>query len=88
MLRTDDDLLMSLSPQFRQYGKGSKEDPFSRVAHNIRNRHSNPRNNLARRLRRLLKTPGLFPSAEVIRLTDEQRAELDHWKGTPYEVRF
>jgi hypothetical protein len=50
MLRNDDDLLMMLESQHRQYAKGSKEDPYTRAAHNARNRQSNPRNNLRRQL--------------------------------------
>ncbi|MGV3561322.1 hypothetical protein [Larkinella arboricola] len=88
VLRNNDDLLLTLNRQQRQYAKGSKEDQYNRAAHNVRNRESNERNNLARRLRRVLDTPGLFPPAEGIRLTDEQRAALDYWRGTPYEVRI
>ncbi|WP_138993394.1 hypothetical protein [Larkinella sp. C7] len=88
VLRNDDDLLLTLNRQQRKYAKGSKEDQYSRAAHNVRNRESNERNNLARRLRRVLDTPGLFPPDEGIRLTDEQRAVLEYWAGTPYEVKI
>ncbi len=44
MLRNDDDLLLQLNDQHSQYAKGSKEDEYSRAAHNVRNAHSNPRN--------------------------------------------
>jgi hypothetical protein len=92
MLRNNDDLLMMLESQHRQYAKGSKEDPYTQAAHNARNRESNPRNNLRRQLiRHQQKTAhqlSLFQEQARFKLTDEQRALLDHWKGTPYEVRL
>ncbi|GAB2562439.1 hypothetical protein [Spirosoma areae] len=92
MLRQDDDLLLQLQSQSRAYAKGSKEDEYSRAAHNARNRDSNRRNNLRRQLIRHNKKKGgqqsLFPELAVFFLTNEQRAALDYWQGTPYEVRF
>jgi hypothetical protein len=91
MLYTDDDLLLLLQDQFRQYAKGSKEDDYTRTAHNVRNRHSNPRNNLRRRIGRVHGQPLIFDAAEVdsmVRLTDDQRAALDHWNGTDRELPF
>ena len=92
MLRNNDDLLMTLDSQHRQYAKGSKEDPYTQAAHNARNRESNPRNNLRRQLIRYQQKSAhqlpLFPELAGPTLTDEQRALLDYWKGTPYEVRL
>ncbi|QJD77816.1 hypothetical protein [Spirosoma rhododendri] len=101
MLRTNDDLLLTLERQHRQYAKGSKEDEYSRAAHNVRNKESNERNNLRRRIERNnfrqhleqhSQTTGgqlpLFPEFGAFQLTDAQRAALDYWKGTPYEVKF
>lgn len=55
------------------------------LAHNIRNVDSNGRNNLRRKIERILQEPGLFDSAEVVKLTVEQKRLLDHWKGTRWE---
>jgi hypothetical protein len=88
MLRANDDLMLTLGSQHRQYNKGSKEDPFSRVAHNVRNKESNQRNNLRRIINKVYQTPTLFDLANTVRLTAQQRAALDYWKGTPYEVRL
>ncbi|MFD2569967.1 hypothetical protein ACFSUS_04935 [Spirosoma soli] len=93
MLRNNDDLMLTLDHQHRQYAKGSKEDEYSRAAHNVRNQDSNRRNNLRRRLSRSLyeregQQQFLFPLSEMIHLTDEERAILDYWKGTPYEVKI
>jgi hypothetical protein len=91
MLRTDDDLMLTLDRQHRQYAKGSKEDLYSRAAHNVRNKESNERNNLRRRIERFNQTTGgqlfLFPEFRGFQLTETQQAALDYWKGTPYEVR-
>lgn len=87
MLRNDDDLMLTLQNQFKQYAKGSKEDEFSRAAHNVRNRHSNERNNLRRSINRINRQPTLFDVSGTLRLTPDQRAALDHWQGTRYEVR-
>jgi hypothetical protein len=91
MLRNDDTLMLTLDSQHRQYAKGSKEDEYSRAAHNVRNKESNERNNLRRRIERNQTTGGqlpLFPEVGVLQLTDAQRAALDYWKGTPYEIKF
>lgn len=88
MLRTQDDLLQTLERQHRQYAKGSKEDSYGRAAHNVRNKESNQRNNLRRDIDRIYNTPTLFDVTDTLRLTPEQRALLDYWKGTPYEVRL
>ena len=89
-LRNDDDLLLTLDSQHRQYAKGSKEDLYSRAAHNVRNQASNPRNNLRRQLiryqQRRVGQCSLFPDQDRVKLTDEQRALLDYWKGTPFEL--
>ena len=91
MLQHDDGLLMQLNARFSQYANGSKEDEFSRAAHNVRNTYHNPRNNLRRKIHRILNRHrgqlSLFPMASVIDLTNDQRAALDFWQDTPYEVR-
>lgn len=88
MLRNDDDLLLTLNNQFRQYAKGSKEDEYSRAAHNVRNVDSNRRNNLRRSINKIHREPTLFDVSDTLRLTADQRAALDYWQETPYEVRF
>ncbi|MBC3787259.1 hypothetical protein FHK02_3774 [Spirosoma sp. LMG 31448] len=88
MLRNDDALLMRLNGQFRQYVKGSREDDYRRTAHNVRNTDSNPRNNLRRAVLKIHRQPALFDLGPTLRLTAEQQAALDHWRGTPYEVRI
>lgn len=93
-LRADPDLLTEVERGRLQYAKGSKENPFDRAAHNLRNDDSNPRNNLARQLRRLLAPPAvgyplpLFTVAEVVRLTPNQLAILKPFEGTRYEVKI
>jgi|GEM_PF-2803264 len=77
MLRNDDDLLLQLNAQFGQYAKGSKEDEFSRAAHNVRNAHTNPRNNLQRSINKIYRQPTLFDVSDTLRLTADQRAALD-----------
>ena len=88
VLRNDDDLMLTLDSQYRQYAKGSKEDEYSRAAHNVRNADSNPRNNLRRRINRIYQNqnPTLFDLSQTVKLTDEQRTLLDHWQGTRYEL--
>ena len=86
MLHSDDDLMLTLQSRFKQYRKGSKEDQFSRAAHNLRNDNSNPRNNLRRSINKIHCQPTLFDVSDTLRLTADQRAALDHWRGTPYEV--
>lgn len=93
MLRTDDDLLLTLDSQHRNYTKGSKEDLYNRAAHNVRNKDSNPRNNLRRRINRIVYGPGgrqipLFALADTVRLSNADRAVLSHWRGTPYDLGF
>ena len=87
MLRKDDDLLMRLNGQFGQYAKGSKEDVFSQVAHNALNAFHNQPNNLRRRINRINQHLTLFDVSGIVRLTADQRAALDHWQGTPYEIK-
>ena len=74
MLRNDDDLMLMLDSQHRQYAKGSKEDPYSQAAHNVRNQITNPRNNLRRRVLRAINGAGggqlpLFPPAQMLTLS-------------------
>ncbi|GAB2567700.1 hypothetical protein [Spirosoma areae] len=79
---------MTLDRQHRQYAKGSKEDEFSRAAHNARNADSNRRNYLRKRIDRANQQPTLFDVSKTLRLTADQRALLDYWQGTPYEVKL
>jgi len=88
MLRNDDDLLLQPNARFGQYAKGSKEDEYSRQAHNVRNAHSNPRNNLRKDIEKIYRQPTLFDVSKTVRLTPNQRAVLDYWRGTPYELRL
>ncbi|SOD96399.1 hypothetical protein [Spirosoma fluviale] len=88
MLRNNDDLLMRLNSRFDQYAKGSKEDDYNRAAHNVRNTHSNPRNNLKRAVLKIYREPTLFDVSSTLRLPADKRALLDHWQGTPWEVRL
>ena len=87
MLQHDDGLLMQLNARFSQYANGSKEDEFSRAAHNARNTYHSPRNNLKRSINKIHRQPTLFDVSDTLRLTADQRAALDFWQGTPYEVR-
>ncbi|ADB41827.1 hypothetical protein [Spirosoma linguale] len=90
-LRENLDLLAEVEQGRKRYAKGSKENQFERAAHNLRNDESNDRNNLARRLQKLIaieegKPLPLFAPKEVIRLTPGQRDALDYWNGTGREV--
>ena len=80
MLHNDDDLLMRLNSQFGQYAKGSKEDDYTRTAHNVRNTYNNPRhnsrNNLKRSINKIHRHPTLFDVTNTLRLADDQRALL------------
>lgn len=87
-LRADEDLLSTVNAGQRAYAKGSQEDQAERAAHNLRNADSNPRNNLARRLRRIARTPALFPLSTTLHLTPDQERLLAYWQGTPYEIRL
>ena len=78
ILRTNDNLLLKLDSQHRQYVKGSKEDEYSRAAHNIRNVDSNRRNNLRRSINKIHRNPTLFDVTDTLRLTADQWAALDH----------
>ncbi|HLK98624.1 MAG TPA: hypothetical protein VK364_12715 [Hymenobacter sp.] len=88
MLRHDDDLLIRLNSMFGQYAKGSREDEYIRAAHNARNAFHNEPNNVRRRINRINRQPTLFYVGPTLRLTPEQRAALDHWRGTPYQVQI
>ncbi|GAB3897580.1 hypothetical protein [Spirosoma agri] len=87
MLRNNDDLMLTLERQHRQYAKGSKEDPYSRAAHNVRNKDSNRRNNLRRDINKIYRNPTLFDVTDMLRLNTDQWVMLNYWHGTPYEVR-
>lgn len=92
-LRGNPNLLAEVEQGRKRYAKGSKENEFKRAAHNLRNDESNGRNNLVRRLQKRMaiqegKPLPLFAPKEVIRLTPDQWAALDYWKGTEREVTF
>lgn len=92
-LRANPELLVEVEKGRKQYAKGSKENRFKRAAHNRRNDDSNPRNNLARRVRRIVEVKNgqplpLFAPVEVVRLQPDQQAALDYWKGTRHEIRL
>ena len=80
MLRTDDGLMIEVSGRFGQYAKGSKEDDYTRTAHNVRNTYNNPRhnsrNNLKRSINKIHRHPTLFDVTNTLRLADDQRALL------------
>ena len=61
------------------------------IAHNIRNAHTNPRNNPIRRLKRYVAvSPGqtlpLFPAAATVQPTDRQLTALEHRRGTRWDM--
>ncbi len=58
------------------------------AAHNARNDFFNDANNLRRKVLKTLAVPMLFEAAEVVRLTDKQRAILQRFEGSKYEVRI
>lgn len=72
MLRTNDDLLLTLEHRYKQYAKGSKENREKRTAHNLRNDESNPRNNLKRSINKIYRQPLLFDVSDTLVLTDQQ----------------
>ena len=75
--------------QTKTYGKRKKDEiPISDLPPNKkpRNTESNPRNNLARRIRKIVDTGSLFSIAETITLTEDQIKELDYWKGTDFDI--
>jgi len=57
-------------------------------AHKLRNRESNPRNNLKRKILKLKNQPSLFEPKEVLKLNTEQKKLLHHWWGTKYEINI
>ena len=75
----------------REYLKRSDiplDKQFVAIAHNIRNRYTNPPNNTRRSVERRITDTPLFPASEVIKLTNTHRANLDYWLGTRWEVRL
>lgn len=92
-LRANPELLTEVEKGRKQYAKGSKENQFDRAAHNLRNDESNERNNLAKRVRRIVEVSEgeplpVFAPVEVIKLTPDQRAALDYWQGTRHEIKI
>lgn len=71
--------------------KGSKFTSVKKIgyypAHNLRNKDSNPRNNLRKRLTKITNAgPTLFDLNEVIKLNPDQKKSLDYWKGSKFEI--
>ncbi len=57
------------------------------IAHNIRNSETNKRNNLRRRIMRIISVPTLFELQDIVKLKSEQRESIEFWNGTKYELR-
>ncbi|MEK6477181.1 hypothetical protein WJR50_06595 [Catalinimonas sp. 4WD22] len=57
-------------------------------AHKVRNRDSNPRNNLRRRILKGEELPTLFDVNQCLKLSDKDKELLKFWEGTKYEVRI
>ena len=70
--------------------KGSKFLSANKIgyypAHTLRNQDSNPRNNLRRKIFKMKNQGLLFPLFEILKLTPEQKKDLEYWKGTKYEI--
>jgi hypothetical protein len=78
-----DEVKMKIGPRRRNRRKRTHHLETYYTAHHARNDDSNPRNNLNRRLRRILSQPCLFDPWEVIRLNPAQKAILDSRNSTP-----
>lgn len=88
-LRNDAELLAAVTNQHRtNKRKRTKHDAAYYAAHNVRNKHTNPANNLRNRLIKLQNENSLFAPSDVIRLSDEKKELLKRWEGTPYEVKL
>lgn len=63
--------------------KGSKFKSAKKIgekeAHKLRNQHSNPRNNLKRKLNKIKEQNSLFHYSEVLKLSEDQKAILNYW---------
>ena len=57
-----------------------------REAHRLRNKDSNPRNNLRRRVEKLKRENSLFELNDCLRLTQDQKNMLEFWEGTNNEI--
>jgi hypothetical protein len=70
--------------------KGSKFLSAKKIgyksAHDLRNKNSNPRNNLKRKIENLLETNSLFDNSELIKLNEDQKESLKYWNGTQYDL--
>ena len=88
MLHNDSRQCLITGNDISDQRKGSKFVSANKIgykqAHDLRNQHSNPRNNLKRRLIRELEIPSLFNATETISLTKEQKELLRFWNGTGY----
>lgn len=88
-LKNDAELLEAVTNRHRtNKRKRVKHDAAYYAAHNIRNQHTNPANNLRKKLLKLEKENGLFSTADVVRLPDDKKELLKRWEGTPYEVKL
>lgn len=71
--------------------KNSKDDDLQSVcyfiAHNIRNSETNKRNNLRKRIVRIISVPTLFELQDIVKLKSEQKESIEFWNGTKYELR-
>lgn len=70
--------------------KGSKFLSAKKIgykqAHDLRNKHSNPRNNLKRSIEKIFNQNSLFDNSEFIVLTKKQKENLKFWEGTDYDI--
>ena len=53
----------------------------------MRNKDSNPRNNLRRRILKIERKGILFPISDIVKLTPEQMKYLESWNGTKFEIQ-
>lgn len=87
-LRKTPDLLNEISEHHRQRPRKRNHPPEYYAAHNVRNAASNGRNNTRRRVEKAIRNSPLFDPAEVVRLTDQQKQQVEYWKGTEHEIKL
>jgi len=70
--------------------KGSKFISAKKVgyreAHRLRNKDSNPRNNLRRRIEKLERENSLFELNDCLKLTQDQKKMLNFWEGHEFYI--
>lgn len=70
--------------------KGSKFLSENKIgykkAHDLRNEHSNPRNNIKRSIEKIFNQNSLFDNSEFIVLNEKQKEILKFWEGTDYDI--